>query len=256
MKKIIALLLTLLFVFGLASFAAAEWGIPGDKVDRGGFIGKDTRSLRIGYINTLVGEGATSDTNETTIYYADPSSDNVIIIPDDSGTITLQDGSGSLTLSGDDAQILVHNGTEYGAQTVSGDLTITNAGVASIEAGTDAQMLIYNTGDAWGPKTLSGDVTITNAGVVSIGASKVGTAEANINSVALMIADSTASNSVAVESGSTLMGWYLSNGAGAITPSSPPVYINTVEWDGTTFLVSLNAAGTGATEVTGTFLRP
>jgi hypothetical protein len=228
MKKIIALLLTLLFVFGLASFAAAEWGIPGDKFDKNGFIGKDGKSMRIGYINTLVGEGATSDTNETFIYYADPSSDNVIVVPDESGTLVTTGSSAALT-----------------------NASITNGADASIMVSSDLGSVI------WRAHTLTGDVTATmaNTGVTAttIAANVVGTNEANINTVSLTIAAGSTWNSVAVESGSTLMGFYITN-AGAINTST---FANAAEWDGSTLKAAINAADNDDDTTFGaTFLRP
>ncbi|MHA2068186.1 MAG: hypothetical protein ACXABY_27810, partial [Candidatus Thorarchaeota archaeon] len=117
-------------------------------------------------INSLCGEGPTSDSNETCLYYQDPISNHKIGIPNSSGTFAVD---GLVTATATDGMIRIYNATEgWGPKTMSGDASITNAGVVSMEAGTDGQMFIYNTVEAWGPKTLSGDATITNAGVVSL----------------------------------------------------------------------------------------
>jgi hypothetical protein len=253
MKKfrvVLAVLIAMVMVMG--GVAYAEYTFPGDGYNKG-TMGTSKKPFRLLVGNTVVFPGTTYDAFETHLYAVDPTAYRVIALPNASGTVVLEDGSGSITLSGSDAQILIHNGTEYQATTVSGDVTITNAGVASIEAGTDGQMLIYNATEKWGPKTISGDVTITNAGVLSIGSNKVGTAEANINSVSLNVAAGTTWNGVAVESGSTLLGWYITT-AGAINGST---FMNTVEWDGTTFKATISAAdGGNDTILSGTFLRP
>lgn len=105
-----------------------------------------------------------------------------------------------------DTKIFIGTSSGVGiAQTVSGDFSITNAGVGSIEAGTDAQMLIYNATDGWAPDTISGDFSINNTGVGALNANVVGASQAYTNTVTLVIAAGANSNSVSVWAGSALI---------------------------------------------------
>ena len=92
-----------------------------------------------------------------------------------------------------DGQILVGDGTDIASVAVTGDVTITNAGVTAIGAQkvvnsmladdavgldelvniTDGSILIGGASDAPTEVAVTGDVTITNAGVTAIGAQKV-----------------------------------------------------------------------------------
>jgi len=81
-----------------------------------------------------------------------------------------------------DGQIIVGNGTTATSVAVSGDITLTNAGVTAIGAKkvtaamtaiADGKILIGGAGGAGAEQTLTGDVTVTNAGVTAIGAGKV-----------------------------------------------------------------------------------
>jgi len=243
-KKYGSIVTTVLMVLilALAGGAFAEQQFYPGYIDKDGEIGTDGKSWRIGYINTLVGEGPTSDGFETFVYYQDVAADVHILMANTSGTLATTAGAAtSLTLA--DTKILIGNsGGLSTPQTMSGDASITNAGVVSLEAGTDAQMFIYNATEKWGPKTISGDITFTNAGVASIGSNAVGTAEANINAVTINIAAGSTTQTAEVESGSTLMGWYISN-AGAVNVTT---FANAPAFDGsTTWTMSINAADGG-----------
>jgi hypothetical protein len=265
MKKLLAVIITVIMVFGLASFAAAEYIFPADG-ELDGLMGKDGKSWRQVWGNTIVGEGATSDAYETYIYFTDPTSDNALVLPDESGTFVTTGSSEAITasniLNGPDGYIMISTDASSGsvgwnAHTLTGDVTgtMTNAGgiATSLEAGTDAQLMVNNATEGWAPKSMSGDITITNGLVASIGSNKVGTAEANINTVSLTVALATQWNSVAVESGSTLMGWYITT-PGAVNGTT---FMNSVEWDGSTFKATLSGTdGNNHTVLSGTFLRP
>jgi hypothetical protein len=268
MKKLLSVIITvmLIMIMGIG-VAQAEYRFPGDGFNDG-LMGTESKPWRQVWGNTVCFEGATANAFETYLSAVEPTGVNIIQLPDESGTIVTTGSSDALTndniARGADGTILISNNVGTGeviwaAHTLTGDVTGTmlNSGATAttITPGSDGQVLISNNSGGgeviW--VTTSGDVTITNAGVTTIGSNKVGTAESNINSVSLTIQAGTAWNGVTVESGSTLMGWYITN-EGAITAGS--VYMNTVEWDGTTFKATLNTSGAGATEVTGTFLRP
>lgn len=229
--KILAILILMVTMF--AGTASAEWGIPAER-EKDGFLGEKGRSLRIGYINTLVGEGPTSDGFETYIYYQDVAADVSILMANTSGTLTVEDGSGGLTLSGADAQVLVHNGVKYEPQSMTGDGSITNALVFSLEAGTDGQIFIYNATEKWGPKTVSGDIAFTNAGASSILSNKVGAAETNYTVVVTNVASGVDTTTETVTSGAVIIGYYpVSNIVAEI--------VNSISISTTTLTMVLNA---------------
>jgi len=168
--RIVAVVL-LAMIFAFAGFAAAEqdW-LPGYG-DKNGRLGKDGQSWRIGFINTLCMEGPTSDGNETCLSASDPSGTNRLTLPDESGELLSTGGGGITSLPLADTQIWI-GGSDGLAdpQLVTGDIGITNAGVTTIEAGTDGQMMVYNASDGWAPDThaLTGDVTGTMANTGSL----------------------------------------------------------------------------------------
>jgi len=233
MKKLLALMIAVIMVMGLAGFALAFEVHHPAKKDRDGSISKNGKSIGTAYINSIVGEGATSDTNETTIYFADPSGTNKVIVPDSSGTFALTDDIAS-TMTLTDAKILVGASTGLAAeQTLSmiNDVTgaFLNSGVlnATIPASTINSSMIEDT-------TIKAE-------------------DMNINTVTIDIVMGLQFNSVEVETGSTLMGWYISN-SGAINGVT---LFNTVEWNDPNAFVSINS--TDATQDTTfelIFLRP
>ena len=61
----------------------------------------DTNSTVVPTFGTsIVFEGATADSYETTLQVTDPTADRTITIPDATGTVVLSDGSGNVTVSG------------------------------------------------------------------------------------------------------------------------------------------------------------
>jgi hypothetical protein len=205
---------------GLVGVANAEYTfLPGSR-DLNGAIGKDGKSFRIGFINAVCMEGSTSNTYETCLYATDPTADNNILFPDSSGTFLLESSYG-LALSGTDGQILVYNAlsSSFNAKTMSGDGTITNAGVythaaESVEEsmilnGTDGQILISTDAAAgstfW--QTVSGDATLTNAGAITVGTNKINTTKLFMNSVVVTVAGGAIYNSNTVSNGSVMTGY-------------------------------------------------
>jgi hypothetical protein len=109
--------------------------------DKVGTYGKDGKSARTGYLNTVTFEGTTTDTNETVLSPVDPTSDNIILLPDTSGTMALTSSTLTGTFTGTvngtildstDTNIFVSNGTSMESVTMSGDATIANTGAVSL----------------------------------------------------------------------------------------------------------------------------
>ena len=88
--------IVVLLTFGIAF---AEYKFIAGPTDLDGTIGDDGQSFRVGYINSIVGEGATSDAYETTIAFTDPTADATVTIPNATGTVALTAGAGSLKAS-------------------------------------------------------------------------------------------------------------------------------------------------------------
>ena len=201
-------------VMGLAGFVLALETHHPAKKDNDGRISKPGKSIAVMYVTDWVSEGDTSDAFETTIGVNDPSADRTIDFPDASGTVALTESLGT-AMALTDAKMLMGASTGLAVEktlTLTGDVTATflNSGnaVASLETGTDAQLMVYNAGDGWGPDTASGDVTIDNTGAFTIGANKIGTAEFNVTTVNVPIANAATSGTATVTSGSTILGVY------------------------------------------------
>jgi hypothetical protein len=150
-------------------FAMAEPNHVLSGRDRIGTYGKDGKSARTGFLNSITMEGSTSDAFETVLSPVDPTADNVILFPNSSGTVQLTSGAFAGALA--DGKIYIGN-----------------------SAGTAVQV------------TPSGDWTITNAGVSSLAANSVGTNEAYVNTVTVTIPATSTQGTATVTSGSTLMG--------------------------------------------------
>lgn len=166
-----------------AAFAEPNFILSGrDKV---GTFGKDGKSARVGFINTTCIEGDTSNAFNTCITAVDPTADNVILYPDESGTVALT-----------------------GASPVDSVLTDTKILVGN-SAGTAQEQSHTLTGDVTGSMANSGalDTTITASAVLSsmIAIANVQASNMFINTVTLVIEAGTVTNAVAVEAGSILI---------------------------------------------------
>lgn len=154
--------------------------------------GTITGTLEIGNAGSLVFEGATTDTNELTISLIDPTADRTITFPDTSGNVVTTGDGGTVTstMLADDtivnadinssaaiaysklaaltsAHILVGNGSNVATVTaVTGDISITNAGVTSITAGSIVNADISATAAISGSKIVSGSTSV--AGVLQL----------------------------------------------------------------------------------------
>jgi len=173
-----------------------------------------TGELLIGTAGALAFEGSTDNAYETYLAVVDPTADRTITFPDISGTVITTGDTGTVTsamLAGSIAfnklatlnsgnLIVGSSGGVATSVTVTGDVTISNAGVTAIAAGaivnadinanaaiafsklaslTDGAVLIGNSSNVATAVTPTGDVTISNTGVTSISAGAILNADIN-----------------------------------------------------------------------------
>lgn len=146
----IVLTVVLALMLALPGFAIAEqeW-LPGYG-DKNGTLGKDGQSWRIGFINTICSEGATSDGFEGCIRAVTLSADRFWAWPDATGTVALIESLGT-AMSLTDAKVLIGASTGLAAeQSVSliNDVTgsLVNSGIinATIPASTITSAMILD----------------------------------------------------------------------------------------------------------------
>ena len=134
LKRIIMpMLLVLSLAFINVGYAEQEW-LPGF-IDKEGRLGQDEKSWRLGFINTLCIEGATSDNFETCITGVDPTADNSLFFPNISGIL--------ITNSGGEAMFdtTLVDGILNGVTNMQGELDI-NDGIIN-----DVGYVMFNTTD-------------------------------------------------------------------------------------------------------------
>ena len=156
--------------------------------------GTITGELLIGNTGSLVFEGATDNTFETTIAVVDPTADRTITFPDVTGTVVTTGDTGSITsaMIADDtivnADINSAAAIAYGKLALSSGIintdisasaAIAHSKLASMTAG---QVLIGNASNVPTSTAVTGDVTISSAGVTAIGAGVI--VDADINAAA------------------------------------------------------------------------
>jgi hypothetical protein len=147
--------------------------------DKVGTYGKDGQSARVGFINSICSEGATSDTNETCLEFIDPATDVKIKIGNTSGTLAIS-GASPVGATLTDAKILIGN-----------------------SAGTATEQSLTASGDATGTLTNAGALALTQA------ANSIGVLQANINTVTLLVANTTSTNSVTIDDTHVLLSYYI-----------------------------------------------
>ena len=197
---------------GSTNVQAALQELDTEKIGAGGAT--ITGELLIGTAGSLVFEGSTADGNETTLAVTDPTADRTITLPNVTGTvITTGDTStvtntmlaGSIALSKlanlTSGNIIVgSSGNVPTAVALSGDVTITNAGVAAIGTGvivnseisasaaidfsklaslSSGAILVGNSSNVAASVAVTGDVTLSNAGVTAITAGAIVNADVN-----------------------------------------------------------------------------
>ena len=135
----------------------------------GGII---TGNLEIGSTGSFTFEGATADGFETTLAVVDPTADRTITFPDITGTVITTADTGTVTST------MIANGTIVDAD-INSSAAIAFSKLASLAS---ANILIGNASGVPTSTTVSGDVTITNAGVTAITSNVI--VNADINSAA------------------------------------------------------------------------
>ena len=135
----------------------------------GGII---TGNLEIGSTGSFTFEGSTADGFETTLAVVDPTVDRTITFPNITGTVVTTGDSGTVTST------MIADGTIVNAD-VSTSAAIAFSKLASLAS---ANILVGNASGVATSTVVSGDVTITNAGVTSITSNVI--VNADINSAA------------------------------------------------------------------------
>ena len=132
----------------------------------GGII---TGNLEIGSTGSFTFEGATADGFETTLAVVDPTADRTITFPDITGTVITTADTGTVTST------MIANGTIVDAD-INSSAAIAFSKLASLAS---ANILVGNASGVPTSTTVSGDVTITNAGVTAIASNVIVNADIN-----------------------------------------------------------------------------
>jgi len=132
----------------------------------GGII---TGNLEIGTTGSLSFEGATGDGFETTIAVTDPTADRTITLPDTTGTIVTTGDTGTVTST------MIADGTIMNSD-INSAAAIAHSKLASLTAG---NILLGNASNVPTSTAVTGDITISNAGVTAISANVIVNADIN-----------------------------------------------------------------------------
>ena len=197
--------------------------------------GTITGALEISETGSLIFEGATADSSETTIGVVDPTADRTINFPDVSGTVVTTGDTGTVTstmitdatiIDGDisatagisysklapltDAHLLIGSSSNVATVTpVTGDVTISNSGVTAITAGSIVNADISATAAIAGSKIVSGTTSVV--GVVQLNDTTTSTsttqaATANAVRTTKIVADAALSRAGGTITGELLIG--------------------------------------------------
>jgi hypothetical protein len=148
-----------------------------DNEKLGGSGGTVNGELLIGTAGSLVFEGATSNAFETTLAVTDPTADRTITFPNITGTVITTGDTGTVTST------MIADGTIVDAD-INASAAISYSKLASLTAG---NILLGNASNVPTSTAVTGDVTISNAGVTAIASGVI--VDADINASAA-IADS------------------------------------------------------------------
>jgi hypothetical protein len=148
-----------------------------DNEKLGGSGGTVNGELLIGTAGSLVFEGATSNAFETTLAVTDPTADRTITFPNVTGTVITTGDTGTVTST------MIADGTIVDAD-INASAAISYSKLASLTAG---NILLGNASNVPTSTAVTGDVTISNAGVTAIASGVI--VDADINASAA-IADS------------------------------------------------------------------
>jgi len=117
-----------------------------------------TGNLEIGSTGSFTFEGATADGFETTLAVVDPTADRTITFPNVTGTVITTGDTGTVTGT------MIADGTIVNAE-ISNTAAIAFSKLASLSS---ANIIVGNASGVPSGVAMTGDVTITNAGVTAI----------------------------------------------------------------------------------------
>ena len=145
--------------------------------------GTMTGNLEIGSTGSLTFEGPTPDLFETTLAVADPTADRTLTLPDVDGTIVTTGDTGTVTST------MITDGT-----IVNADINA-SAGIAfsKLATLTSAHFLLGNASNVATATQITGDISVSNSGVAAITAGSI--VNADINASAAIAASKIVSGS-------------------------------------------------------------
>lgn len=141
--------------------------IEDEKLAKAG--GTVTGALEIGTTGSLVFEGSTADTFETTLGVVDPTADRSILLPNASGTLITTGDTGVIT-SG-----MIADGTIANVD-ISASAGIDYSKLAALTAG---RLIVGNASNVATATDITGDISISSAGVTAISAGVIVNADIN-----------------------------------------------------------------------------
>jgi hypothetical protein len=132
----------------------------------GGII---TGNLEIGSTGSFTFEGSSADGFETTLAVVNPTADRTITLPDVTGTVVTTGDTGTVT------------GTMIASDTIVNADVSTSAAIAfsKLASMTSARILLGNSSNVATVTAVTGDITISNAGVTAIAAGVIVNADIN-----------------------------------------------------------------------------
>ena len=128
-----------------------------------------TGQLLIGSAGSLVFEGATDNAFETTLGVVDPTADNVINLPNVSGTVITSGDTGTVTST------MIADGTIVNAD-INAGAAIDYSKLAALTAG---NIVLGNGSNVATSTAVTGDITISNSGVTAISSGVIVNADIN-----------------------------------------------------------------------------
>lgn len=220
MRKLLALTMVMAMLFvtmGLSvPYISAEEKFAPIR-EATGVIGVDGRSWRlIRGTSSIIMEGSTSDGNETTLSFTNPTADRTVTFPDSSGTVAYTGDIGT-SMSLTDAKVLVGASTGLAAEktlSLTGDVTGT-----FLNSGAAATTIVANAVDS-----------------TEVNDNAVGLAQFNVSTINVPIANAATSGTATVTAGSFILG-----GAYAFANVNGEV-ANITAISSTTLTVTLTAA--------------
>ena len=147
---------------------AAIQELDDEKLSKTG--GTITGNLEIGPTGSLTFEGPTPDSFETTLTVSDPTADRTITLPNVTGTLVTTGDTGTVTST------MIADGTVVDAD-ISATAGITHSKLATMSAG---QVLLGNAGNVPTATNVTGDISISSAGVTAISAGVIVDADINV----------------------------------------------------------------------------